>query len=336
MAFDIRTYGAVIDGATDDGPAWNDAIAAAGAAGGGKVWMPEGTCLIETPILVDQHNVVLAGEGMGSTLQGDTGADTNLVQFGDGADLYLHCGIEDLVLSSGSSLAPYAKTALYVYDQRNFLARHVVIKPWTSGVADAQDGVGIKFRGRDGCTFDHFRIEADLPIQCLLNEVNDPLADCDHVVFRDMVLDATDAPNPVIVIDPGYLPRHLMFVGRQNWVHGGLYFVDGSTVPRRNDKREYLIIEGVRIEQVGNVGPEVYTVNVNLNPAFPLAQLQVEKSNLGSDGAKQGAIRAKGVRWRGPSDCVYNGDRKRPCDFDTAPVYPGDIWAGTNLFHWDL
>lgn len=43
--YDVRSYGAKVDGSTVDTAAWTAAVAAASTAGGGVVWMPAGTSL---------------------------------------------------------------------------------------------------------------------------------------------------------------------------------------------------------------------------------------------------------------------------------------------------
>lgn len=62
--YNVRAYGAVADGATDDAAAINAAIAAAAAAGGGTVLLPEGTYKITAALdLTETSNIALVGGG---------------------------------------------------------------------------------------------------------------------------------------------------------------------------------------------------------------------------------------------------------------------------------
>ncbi|MEU3184630.1 glycosyl hydrolase family 28-related protein [Streptomyces sp. NPDC006923] len=64
---DVRAYGAKGDGSTDDAPAINRALAAAGARGGGTVLVPPGTYRIDDVIRIGHSDVVLRGAGSGRT-----------------------------------------------------------------------------------------------------------------------------------------------------------------------------------------------------------------------------------------------------------------------------
>lgn len=70
--YDVRAYGAVGDGVTDDSSAFNSAVQAAISAGGGTVVVPRGTYVVETEVLVDDtfsetSGVFISGDGINAT-----------------------------------------------------------------------------------------------------------------------------------------------------------------------------------------------------------------------------------------------------------------------------
>lgn len=78
---DIRAFGAAVDGATDDEPAWIAAIAYLTAAGGGTLTMPVGTSIINTSHCVGglsplqfPNNVTIQGQGYNASNIATSGA----------------------------------------------------------------------------------------------------------------------------------------------------------------------------------------------------------------------------------------------------------------------
>ncbi len=59
----VRDHGARGDGTTDDDTAFQAALEAARAAGGGAVWIPEGRYRLTQPLALDRSGLVLRGEG---------------------------------------------------------------------------------------------------------------------------------------------------------------------------------------------------------------------------------------------------------------------------------
>lgn len=64
QVFNVVSYGATGNGSTNDYTAINDAITACGTAGGGIVYFPNGTYLIDTQISVSSNGVQLVGQSM--------------------------------------------------------------------------------------------------------------------------------------------------------------------------------------------------------------------------------------------------------------------------------
>jgi hypothetical protein len=105
--FNVRDFGAVGDGMHNDQPAFVSAIAAAQSAGGGIVYVPNGTYLIESPYITLANNIHLKGAGKGAAIikQGVLGAPGNLItasgiSYWSVGDLTLDLG--DPTLVSGS------------------------------------------------------------------------------------------------------------------------------------------------------------------------------------------------------------------------------------------
>ena len=63
----VRDYGAVGDGITDDTAALRAALLAAKVAGGGVVFMPAGTYVVTSTLAVNGSNIVLRGAGVDAT-----------------------------------------------------------------------------------------------------------------------------------------------------------------------------------------------------------------------------------------------------------------------------
>lgn len=96
--FDIRDYGGKVDGVTNDKAAFDAAVAAARAAGGGTVTIPAGTCVLAKANLgttgAGLTGITLAGAGMGVTTIKWVSGTGWLVQMVDG----VRCGIRDLTI----------------------------------------------------------------------------------------------------------------------------------------------------------------------------------------------------------------------------------------------
>jgi len=125
--FDIRAYGAMVDGSTDDLTAVNAAIAAANLAGGGVVFFPTGTTVCSDQLTaLSGNSVTLKGTGRYSSVLKYTGTDSPFIQLTSGA-----CGIEDLRITYSN--AGFSGTLI----DTNGQSRQRFNKCWFEG--DGQD-----------------------------------------------------------------------------------------------------------------------------------------------------------------------------------------------------
>ena len=128
--FDVKAYGAVGNGSTDDTAAVQAAISAAAAAGGGTVYFPTGKYLVTpsggTPALtVDGNGIRLVGAGSKASTLVKGGNGILIRMSGDHADPSgavhrRYCAIEDLGLNgnlrTGLVLELYYNNNTYVRD----------------------------------------------------------------------------------------------------------------------------------------------------------------------------------------------------------------------------
>ncbi|HEC03672.1 MAG TPA: hypothetical protein ENI81_09070, partial [Phycisphaerales bacterium] len=77
--YDVKAYGAVGDGVTDDATAIQAAIDAVEAAGGGIVYFPQGTYIIDAVLTIDSDNVTLRGVGNTAILKCKDSTSINLI-----------------------------------------------------------------------------------------------------------------------------------------------------------------------------------------------------------------------------------------------------------------
>lgn len=170
--YDVMAFGAKADGETDDAWAIQAAINAAGAAGGGTVYIPAGTYLTSGVCIVSD-NVHIRGDGMGATkvkcdydiarITGDTGSQspqqdhaleaafifgTSFAAGSGAATVYNieNCSISDLEIDGGEDFDESEKDyiggdyktigGVFVYSCKNFEAARLYIHDcYSYGVA---------------------------------------------------------------------------------------------------------------------------------------------------------------------------------------------------------
>lgn len=156
FVYDVRDYGAVGNGTTDDRPSIQAAIDAAAAAGGGTVYVPPGTYLLTRAGASSQgcirvpSSISLIGAGIGNTtlLSGDAGATdiTGVVRTVSGGTNF-GITIENLTINAASAdqTGAGSVTCLYIggaFDE-NVNIRNVLFFDAYSGTSLAGYGVRI-------------------------------------------------------------------------------------------------------------------------------------------------------------------------------------------------
>jgi len=136
VVHDVRSYGAVCDGTTDDATAIQAAIDAAEAAGGGIVHIPSGkTCAIDSTLTVDGNSVCIESGStrLGIIRAGSSFSDGDaLIRFSDTPTVRFGNCIRNIRLLGPSALT--IGTALEVVEQNNFEAYNISISTFPNGV----------------------------------------------------------------------------------------------------------------------------------------------------------------------------------------------------------
>jgi hypothetical protein len=143
---DVKDYGAVGDGKTDDTTAVKTAISYANARGGATVFFPAGKYLISSPLVLTYPNVRLVGDSRyASTLTVPANA-TGFVGYNPNALVILnanYCGVRELGMDGnisnnsaqafGAVASTVATTGIYVDDCliQNFIYNGIITSPAT-------------------------------------------------------------------------------------------------------------------------------------------------------------------------------------------------------------
>lgn len=83
--FNVKDYGAKGDGATVDRTSIQEAVDAAEAAGGGVVYLPDGTYILSGTLTVDSDGIALVGAGAATVLKLQAGGNDELITVDAGA-----------------------------------------------------------------------------------------------------------------------------------------------------------------------------------------------------------------------------------------------------------
>ena len=99
----VMDYGATGNGTTDDSGAFNSAVSALKAGGGGTMFVPAGKYLLNSTVVVAQSNTRIQGVGAESWIVNGQAASA-AIQFGDGKSIYYSCGVFDLTFGQASNV----------------------------------------------------------------------------------------------------------------------------------------------------------------------------------------------------------------------------------------
>jgi hypothetical protein len=308
----VKDFGAVGDGTTDDTTAIQAAITAGGQHS--KIWLPSGTYKVTSTLTITNDRVHFFGSGMWATqiLFAPTANDT-CIEISDGANIIYQGSISDLTFYSNDST--YTKVALEISDASGYRAENiaigggVVVGSSTFWSGNSATSIGLRTKGREFCQIKNLYNYADKPVVIAGNP--NSILDIDHFHFQNLYLAAN--ANPCVTIDDGVNLSNVEFDGANPWVLGtyGLYWSDTTTSAISNNLR----IRGVRTEQ----GEDATAHSIYISHNFALQGLDVESCYL--DTARKGVYLRK-VSYADLTTVIYGG---------TLEAFNATALAGFNL-----
>jgi hypothetical protein len=248
--FDIRQYGAV-SGGPDCLAAFNSAISAAAANGGGEIRVPAGIWTVSGTVTVNADRITIVGEGPNATrIKFDPASPAVLFDFNRGANSIVQAGIRNVGFTSANTTT---KTAIRIHDGRHCVIEDIGI---SQGAWPGAGSIGIHTLGRDTLSVARLAMICARPIVIGANPNYNTL-NTDHFHFMDCEIGTTETEGKVIDIASGVNISNLTFDGYQAWLLGkhGLFWDDSSsTLDSYN-----LAVTGVRVEQASDsTGYSVY------------------------------------------------------------------------------
>ena len=269
--FNVRDYGAVGNGVTDDTAAFVACIAAIATAGSGVMFIPSGDFLITSEILIITDGTWIEGAGQKVSFITFNTAGT-LFKFADSGSTIVGCGMSKLSIVDTESTSQ--KIAIELEDVDHFNLKHISIL-WGESTGD--NCVGLQTNGAYALIGSDLIFNVDSPIQ-FKTEKGALGIDLDHVHFQDLTLIGWDA-NPIVEVTEGVQLHNLTFDGDQGWGRGthGFYW-DDATSPGNSLN---LALKNIRWEGSSNAAG--YTVYINPGSALYNCTLENIFSGSGAD-----------------------------------------------------
>lgn len=142
--FDVRHYGAVGNGTTDDTTAIQSCLTACVAAGGGIVYFPRGTYLVTGIVALNVENVTFRGAGVGVTiLQLATAADDHVLNI-LGQPRFIV--VEDMTIDGDRATQTVQCHGLRIENARHVWVNRVEVRDtYHYGIGFAVDGDGTSY-----------------------------------------------------------------------------------------------------------------------------------------------------------------------------------------------
>lgn len=276
--FNVRDYGAVGDGVTDDTSAFAACISAANSARG-AVFVPDGNFLITSTLTIPSHTGFV-GLGSGRTKITHTPtANGTCLRVSSGAVQSLLNRIGGFQIYSPDTT--YTKVALELIDVSSCIVHDLYVNGAGSGTpsgpyySGGTGSVALRTKGREVSSFSDLRLVADIAINIAANPNTAATdgEDADHFHFYDCYL--LSLGNPIIKVDDGLGVMQLTIDGYQAWVGGtsGFYMNDTRVAPTILTRG--ISISNVRREQ----GTDVNGYGIDISVTTP-SILGIQLNNL--------------------------------------------------------